>query len=332
MRHQRAAAMRHAGAVTNLTGLEFALIPAAAALAGVALGIVGNEYLDRQRDRRAAKQQRDQAIAELLTATVDLLSGTQALRAAYMKQGRWRHYIRLSAVIMIAMGAVIGPGGELSTEILRDWHRMAPGLDRILTADRELDEKQRTTVLDMVTVVLPRTVRFYAAVAVLTLGPDKKIADAVRDLTPAVTALVGVIAARSGSISVPAIAPGTLSPRSAPSQTSAANCAHRACTGKSRGRGGTSVATAPTPRMECEDMSESVARTYIGYATQAMKEPGASFSTADRVLIYASLAQAEATLEMVSLLRNGLRMPGGEELTRAVEQLASRVPGPLTGC
>ena len=47
---------------------------------------------------------------------------------------------------------------------------MAPGFDRILAADRDLDSRQRTIALDMVTVVLPRTVRFYAAVATLTLG------------------------------------------------------------------------------------------------------------------------------------------------------------------
>lgn len=188
--------MRHACAVTNLTGLELALIPAGTALAGVALGIAGNGYLDRQRECRAAKQQRDQAIAELLTATVDLVSSVQAIRSAYLKQGGWRHYVRLSAVILAAAGTVLGPDGKLSTEILRDWHRMAPGLDRIVAADRELDEKQRTGALDMTSVVLPRTARFYAAVAVLTLGPDKKIADAVRELTPAVTALLEVIVAK----------------------------------------------------------------------------------------------------------------------------------------
>ena len=186
-------AMQNAG---PLTSLELALIPAGAALAGVTLGIFGNGYLDGLRERRAAKQQRDQAIAELLTATVDLITGIQAIRAAYLKQTPWRHYVRASAAILAAAGTVLGSEGELTPEILRDWHRMGPGLDRVLAADRELDEKQRTAALDMVTVVLPRTVRFYAAVAVLTLGPDKAIAAAVRELTPQVAALVEVITAR----------------------------------------------------------------------------------------------------------------------------------------
>jgi hypothetical protein len=75
--------LRHAYAVVNVTGLELALIPAGAALVGVALGTAGNAYLDRLRDRRTAKRERDQAIAELLAATVDLTTGIQAVRAAY---------------------------------------------------------------------------------------------------------------------------------------------------------------------------------------------------------------------------------------------------------
>lgn len=51
-------------------------------MVGVALGIVGNAYLDRQRDRHEARHKRDQAIAELLTATIDLVASVQAVRAA----------------------------------------------------------------------------------------------------------------------------------------------------------------------------------------------------------------------------------------------------------
>lgn len=61
--------------MTNVTGLELAIIPAGAALVGVVLGMVGNAYLDRRRDRRAARRERDQAIAELLTATPSGLGG-----------------------------------------------------------------------------------------------------------------------------------------------------------------------------------------------------------------------------------------------------------------
>ena len=72
--------VRDADAVATLTTAELALIPAGTALIGVVLGIGGNRYLDRHKEKRAEDQQ-DQAIAELLTATVDLVSGIHALRA-----------------------------------------------------------------------------------------------------------------------------------------------------------------------------------------------------------------------------------------------------------
>jgi hypothetical protein len=182
--------------VTNVTALELALIPAGAALVGVAVGTVGNAYLDRRRDRRAAKHQRDQAIAELLTATVDLINGVQVVRAAYYRQHpNWLRNIRIAATLIVAAGSVMTHGDKLTWETLRDWHSLSPGLDRLLAADCELDEKQRIIALDLATVVAPRTARFYAAVAILTLGPDKRIADAVRDLAPTVDALIEVIAA-----------------------------------------------------------------------------------------------------------------------------------------
>lgn len=49
-------------------------------------GIAGSGYLDRLRDQRAAKRERDRAIAELLTATVELITGVQAARAACQQQ------------------------------------------------------------------------------------------------------------------------------------------------------------------------------------------------------------------------------------------------------
>jgi 4-hydroxybenzoate polyprenyltransferase len=54
------------GGEGTVTNLELALIPALSALGGVALGIGRNAWLDRIRDRRAVRRQRDRAIAELL--------------------------------------------------------------------------------------------------------------------------------------------------------------------------------------------------------------------------------------------------------------------------
>lgn len=166
-----------------------------AALAGVALGIGGNAHLERLGERRAARRGQDQALAELLTATVDLLTGVQAVRAAYQQQTRWRHYIRTAATLVAAVGSTMRSGETLSSELLT-WDRASPAFERILAADSALDDRQRTIALDLATIVGPRLTRFFAAVAVLTLGEDKKIADAARDLTDEVGKLLDVIAAK----------------------------------------------------------------------------------------------------------------------------------------
>lgn len=180
-----------------MTPLEIALIAPVAALVGVALGIVGNGYLERLRDRRRVKRHRDQAIADLLTATVDLITGAQAVRAAYQKQTRRRHYVRVAAVLVSAIGSTMRSGETLSSDLLK-WDRVSPAFERILAEDQHLDDRQRTVALDVATVLGPRMTRFYAAVAVLTLSEDKKITDAARNLANAVGAFVEVIAARQG--------------------------------------------------------------------------------------------------------------------------------------
>jgi hypothetical protein len=176
--------------------LELALIPAGAALAGVALGTTGNAYVDRLRDRRAATRQRDQAIAELLTSAVDLIGSVQTIRGAYQEHAAWRHYARLGGVIIAAVGLVTPEADEGWRRVLPDWRRLGPGLERILAADRELDENQRRVALDMGTIVTPKSARFYAAVSVLTLGPDKEIANATRKLVAEVIPLLEVIVAK----------------------------------------------------------------------------------------------------------------------------------------
>jgi len=197
-RHQRDAC-----AVVNITGLELALIPAGSALAGVALGIAGQGWLDTRRDRRAAVRERDQAIAELLTATVDIVQGVQAVRGAYQARPWWRHHVLAAGTVLSALGnALPGKPGtpylqkRSDWSLLLDWRIAGPAIDRLLAADRQLDETQRRVALDLNTVLLPRTARFYAAVSVLTLGPDEELADAVRKLTPAVAALLDVITAK----------------------------------------------------------------------------------------------------------------------------------------
>lgn len=182
--------------MSGLSALELAVIPAGAAIAGVALGIGGNAWLDSLRTRRQERRFRDAAIGELLTATTDVIFGVQAIRAAYQGRSGWRHYMRLAAIIFATCCSAFAAAGEISLDALLDWRQSGPAIDRLVAVDRDLDENQRTVALDIAGVLVPRTTRFFAAVAALTLGPDVKLANAVRDLTPAVTALLDVVAAK----------------------------------------------------------------------------------------------------------------------------------------
>jgi hypothetical protein len=171
-----------------VTPLEVAIISPAAALVGVALGGLGTAYQDRVRQRRAARREQRQAIAELLTATVDLVTAAQAVRSAYQQQ-RWTDFIRRAAVIVSAIGGTMDRGEGLTLNLLR-WDRVGPGFERVLAELGQRDDRQRTIALDMATVVVPRSSRFYAAVATLTLGDDKEITVAVRELANAVGAFM----------------------------------------------------------------------------------------------------------------------------------------------
>lgn len=61
-------------------------------------------------------------------------------------------------------------------------------------ADRGLSDQQRALALDLTGLLLPRTSRFFAAVAVLTLGSDQKLAGVTGDLSDAVAAVLEDIA------------------------------------------------------------------------------------------------------------------------------------------
>jgi hypothetical protein len=72
-------------------------------------------------------------------------------------------------------------------------------------------------------------------------------------------------------------------------------------------------------------MPDSNARAYLTVAKDALKKwPPAS--PTDLALIYATLAQAEATVEVADLLRSGIGLRQGEHLARAMEDLAGRLP------
>jgi hypothetical protein len=72
-------------------------------------------------------------------------------------------------------------------------------------------------------------------------------------------------------------------------------------------------------------MPESAARTYISQATEALSRDGINIRATDKVLIYAALAQAEATLEIASLLKNGITLRQAGDLSRALDHIATKL-------
>ena len=173
-----------------------ALIGAGGAVLGGVLVFFGVQWQARWQARREERRARDQAIAELLAAAVDLITGVQAIRAAYERRTSWRVRLRVIAAVFAAFGTAFGGEESLTLDTVLNWRKEGPMLDRILAVDRELNEDQRIIALDLTTVLLPRTNRFYAAVAVLTLGPDKAIARATRELAPVVAEFTEMIAAK----------------------------------------------------------------------------------------------------------------------------------------
>jgi hypothetical protein len=115
-----------------------------------------------------------------------------ALTCWYQHQTRWRHYIRETVLTAASIGSMMKIGETPSWKLL-DLQRISPSFDRLLAESHALDDRQRTTALDIATIVGPRVTRFYEAAGTLTLGNDDKITDATRALIRAVGALLEVI-------------------------------------------------------------------------------------------------------------------------------------------
>jgi hypothetical protein len=81
---------------------------------------------------------------------------------------------------------------------LRGSYKLKPLLDALLDLEQEQIEVQRMIALDAASVLAPKMNRYFTTATFLTLGDDKEVADAVRDLTPKVTAITEAVAAHKG--------------------------------------------------------------------------------------------------------------------------------------
>jgi hypothetical protein len=176
----------------NSTQQTWAIVGATlgAALLGVIVGFIGTAYLQGRQAKKDARNRLEGALAELLAAAQDLMIGVRVIRQAHERRTKSRFYLRLGGTILRDIPAV-------STR--RDLVELS-SLKALLAAALELDRYQldeaRTIALDLSTVVAAKANRYLAVAALLTLGQDKEVTAAVRELTPKVTALMEGIGTR----------------------------------------------------------------------------------------------------------------------------------------
>jgi hypothetical protein len=161
-----------------------------ATLGAVVITFLGTSFLQHLQARRDRRYRLAAGVAELLAAAQDVVVGVSTIRQAHQRRTKFRYYIRLLATFWHAL-----PRLATSRDLL-EYSALKPLVGSALELDREITASQRLVALDAATVLASRLNRYFAAVALLTLSEDMQIADAVRKLTPKVTALAENVAAK----------------------------------------------------------------------------------------------------------------------------------------
>jgi hypothetical protein len=174
-----------------VTDLDLSLITGGFTIAAVAVTFGGNALLDILHDHRARKRARDAAIADLLTASVELVLAVNAVRAAYQHRTGGRARVLIAAALLQDLPDLDTWKSLTDRTVTRTLLRTASGLAR------EQDVNARKIVLDYAGMAMPQISRFFAAVAAVTLGHDTDLADAARRLSAAGGELLENVGARN---------------------------------------------------------------------------------------------------------------------------------------
>lgn len=173
-----------------MTDLDVALITGGFTVAAVVVTFGGNALLDTVRARRAARESRDAAIAEVLAASMDLVLAVSAIRSAHQHRTNGRAGMLIAAALLRDLPDLN------SWKALTDRPVQRTALRTLTSLAREQDEAARMVALDYAAMVVPKTNRFFAAVTAVTLGPDKELAGAARQLGTAGGELLETAGAR----------------------------------------------------------------------------------------------------------------------------------------
>jgi hypothetical protein len=95
--------------------------------------------------------------------TADVLLGTHAVRAAYYPTSRWRENVVFLAQVFTSVTASLAASGETNWRDIKEARHAIPSLDRLLVLTQDQDRHNRRVVLDVSTLALSRTSRFYAS-------------------------------------------------------------------------------------------------------------------------------------------------------------------------
>jgi hypothetical protein len=176
-----------------------------AAFLGAIVAYLGARHQQKEQAKQDAKIRKELAdrearirlesgLAELLAAGQDLMIGVQAIRQAHERRTQFRFWMRF--LVMVARDwPHVNSWRELAEP-----YRAQPLFATAIEAERNQLDESRTMTLDLATVVTPKANRYLAIAALLTLGEDRVIADAVRELTPKVTGVMDAIGGRKRDV------------------------------------------------------------------------------------------------------------------------------------
>jgi hypothetical protein len=173
-------------AMTGLTPLETALIPSAVGLIGVALGVGGNWLLGARHDKRTAVAERHRAVSRVGTATIDLLQGAQTLRNLYVPGAQRRNMLRVGAVTIAGLSAVVMQQPDRTPRELMDWRWSAPLFDRLVQLLSEQSVERRLLATDLLSMLTSRSTRFYGAVSDPVVRNRAELEDTLDELVHSV--------------------------------------------------------------------------------------------------------------------------------------------------
>lgn len=173
-----------------VTDPELSLITGGFTIAAVLVTFGGSYLLERARSRRDARQARDSAIADLLTASVELVLAVNTIRAAYQHRTNTRARLIIAAALLRDLPNLSSWKDFADRGVQKTILRTTIGLAR------DQDTESRTIVLDFAGMITPQTSRFFAAVTAVTMQADAAIADAARQLGAAGGALLEAAGAR----------------------------------------------------------------------------------------------------------------------------------------